>query len=355
MGVRLVRSLTQVADEVVNSLISEQLVTKKKLNQYRKNAKNSSYSFPSGTMTDIADLYVDYEVQRDVIHKHVLNICKNWDPRICSPASAVRLVDPKNNTPVGHITTYDGQHRLIASHILGFDKVPVSLVETTDPSFASYAFEKLNATGIKKLNKSDLHRNALVREKLGSREQRNVLARTLQNQFDTLEIDLEDKNTRKSPTLCGDNDYFFSHFDYAYKAMDLDVTGNTLYEILNAIKTVFPMQEEIDQGVFIGLFELRRLASEQAIAPLLDKDWMEKLLRSVKAVIKNSSMVHKKAKQQWVWHNGDGFPWTAPIAMACFLREVHEHHGGTLVLPKHNGGKSSIGILEGNICPGLFS
>jgi hypothetical protein len=69
---------------------------------------------------------------------------------------------------------------------------------------------------------------ALTRYKLGSREQKNVIARTLQNQFDKNRIDLEDKGTRKSPNMRGNNDYFFSHFKYAKKAIEADNSGNLI-------------------------------------------------------------------------------------------------------------------------------
>jgi hypothetical protein len=67
-------------------------------------------------------------------------------------------------------------------------------------------------------------------------------------------------------TLRGDHNYFFSHFKYAQKGIELDPKGSTLNAILAAIKQVFPLQEEIDQGVFIGLYELQRLAREYNIA-----------------------------------------------------------------------------------------
>ena len=66
--------------------------------------------------------------------------------------------------------------------------------------------------------------------------------------------------SRASDNLRGDNDYFFSHFKYAQKGIELDPKGATLHTILEAVKETFPLQEEIDQGVFIGLYELQRYA-----------------------------------------------------------------------------------------------
>ena len=296
-------------------------------------------------MVEIADLWIDYEVQRDVLHKHIISIIKKWDSRICSPVSACRLADSDR------IDTYDGQHRTISATILGFTEIPGAVVVTNDKNFASYAFEMLNDTGVKRLNPGDLHRNALVRFKNGSREVKNVRARTLQNQFDNNGIDLQDKGSRSSDNLRGDNDYFFSHFKYAYKAIEIDESGNVLNNILTAIRTVFPMQEEIDQGVFIGLYELQRLAGTTGTVKL-PEDWMITVLKSAKKFFSSSHTVHSKAKIQWEYsHPGAG--WNAPLAMSNFLRELHIFDKSKMSLPYH-GVASKTGIEDGNIADGLF-
>jgi hypothetical protein len=61
-------------------------------------------------MIQIEDLWIDYEVQRDVLHKHIINIMKKWDPRICSPGSPHAVLIGKDN-----IYLYDAQHRTIAA------------------------------------------------------------------------------------------------------------------------------------------------------------------------------------------------------------------------------------------------
>jgi hypothetical protein len=249
------------------------------------------------------------------------------------------------------IYLYDAQHRTIAAGLLGFTEVPCAVVETDDPNFASYAFELLNDTGVKRLTPGDLHRNALVRYKNGSRDVKVVRARTMQNQFDLASVDLQDKGSRNSDTLRGDNDYFMSHFKYAQKGIEIDDTGNTLYAILSAIKDVFPLQEEIDQGVFIGLYELHRISSTNP-ADKLPKGWMKTLLESIKPTFKSSHVVHDKAKSQWE-HVNPGATWSAPSAMANFMRELHIISGGTLKLPYHGEG-SKMGIEEGNVAEGLF-
>ena len=342
---RLTRELSAVAREVESQIIAHYNVTKAQLDAWRTAAKVSSYLFPRTAMVPIEDLWIDYEVQRDVLHKHIINIMKKWDARICSPVSACRLVD------TDRVDTYDGQHRTIAAAILGFEQVPCAVVETGDKNFASYAFELLNDTGVKRLNPGDLHRNALVRYKNGSRDIKNVRARTMQDQFDACGIDLQDKGSRASDNLRGDNDYFFSHFKYAQKGIEVDESGKTLFNILSTIKEVFPIGSEIDQGCFIGLYELHRLSSTSANAKL-PVGWMKTLLESVKPTFKASGLIHAKAKVQFE-HVFPGGSWNAPSAMSNFLRELHLRNGGTLDLPYHGEG-AKMGIESGNVAPGLF-
>jgi hypothetical protein len=343
MAKRLTRKLTDVAKEVETQLKAHYNVTQEQLDAWRTAARLSQ-PFPISNMIGTDVLWIDYEVQRDVLHKHIINIMKKWDSRICSPVSACKIAGNDR------IDAYDGQHRTIAALILGFEEIPCAVVETTDSNFASFAFEMLNDTGVRRLNPGDLHRNALVRYKNGSRDVKNVLARTMQDQFDTLEIDLQDKGSRASDNLRGDHTYFFSHFKYAQKGIELDPKGLTLNAILKSIKEVFPTQEEIDQGVFIGLYELQRLSREYNVT--LGQGWMTELLKSLKTTFKSSHLVHAKAKIQWE-HSHPGAGWVAPTAMANFMRELHMMNGGKLELPTHGAG-ASVGIATGNYAPGLF-
>ena len=341
---RLTRKLTDVIAEVENQLRAHYGVTEKDLDAWRNRAKALSHKFPVSAMIKIEDLWIDYEVQRDVIHKHIINIMRKWDPRVCSTGSACRVLDHPT------IFLYDAQHRTIAAGILGFTEVPCAVVETNDPNFASYAFELLNDTGVKRLTPGDLHRNALVRYKNGSRDIKVVRAKIMQDQFDAAGIDLQDKNSRNSDTLRGDNDYFFSHFKYAQKGIEVDEKGKVLLELLTAIKDVFPLQEEIDQGVFIGLLELHKLAKAETTT--LPTGWMKDVLGTIKVTFKSSSLIHAKGRVQWD-HVRPGASWSAPEAMSNFLREIYMLSGGTLNLPFHGSG-STMGILEGNILKGLI-
>ena len=173
----------------------------------------------------------------------------------------------------------------------------------------------------------------------------------MQDQFDAAGIDLQDKNSRASDNLRGDNDRFFSHFKYAQKGIEVDTSGKVLLEILTAIKETFPVGDEIDQGVYIGLLELHKLSrTENATLP---DGWMNTLLSCVKKTFKSSALIHSKAKVQWE-HVNPGGTWTAPTAMSNFLRELYIRNGGTkLNLPYHGEG-AKMGVTDGNVAPGLF-
>jgi hypothetical protein len=339
---RLVKKFTDVVEDVRLQLEAEFGVTQEKLDTYRKRVNANGHNFPNGSnFVEVATLYLDYEVQRAAIAKHILNIMKNYDPRLCTPASACCV------TGQDYTTLYDGQQRSIATALLGFSCVPATVVETDDPAFPSYAFEMLNETGVARLTPGDMHRNALTRYRLGSRDIRNVKARTLQDQFDGVGIDLQDKGARKSANLRGNNDYFFSHFKYAYKGIEVDQTGSVLNQILNAIVTVFPLQEEVDQGCYIGLYELSRLDTRQE----LTGDWMVQVLKSAKKFFSSSATVHSKAKMQWAYVN-PGATWSAPSAMSNFLRELYIMDGGMLDLPYH--GEGALMQVNTNPAPQLF-
>lgn len=338
---RLTRKFTDVVEEVRGILLTDFNTDPKQIKAMRERVDANGHSFPEGTnFVEFKDQWLDYEVQRSAIPKHILKIMKNFDPRLCGPASACKL-----NTE-DFTTIYDGQQRSVAMALLGYAEGPCNVVHTNDPAFPSYAFEMLNETSIKKLVPSDLHRNSLTRYKLGSREERNVKARLLQDQFDTLHIDLEDKSTRKGNNR-GENPQFFSHFKYAYKGIDLDRSGKTLYEILSAIQTNFDKQEEIDQGVFIGLYELARLDQLQE----LKAGWMQEVLATVKTMFSDSHLIHTKAKKQWA-HVNPGASWSAPSAMSNFLREIYMLQGGKMKLPYH--GEGALMQVATNPAPGLL-
>lgn len=345
--------MVAILPQIKKELYEQFGITQQHLDAYRKKIDASGRSFPSNIECEpLTSIWIDYEVQRDVIIKHVLNIIKKFDPRVCMPAAGVKII--KDGEWDGKMFTYDGQHRLVALALLGYDLVPVCYIETDDPAFASYAFELLNDTGVKRLTPGDLHRNKLTRYKLGSRDTKVIESRTLQDQFDKLDIDLEDKNTRKNPNTRGSGKHFFSHFKYAYKGIELDRTGTKLYNILDGIVKVFPDQEEVDQGIYIGLYELSRLSREVNLD--LPGDWIQRVLAPIKEEFGSSATAHSKAKRQFEYIR-PGASWSAPEAMSNFIREVYltkTKDEQKLELPTHGVG-SGMEISNSNVVEGFWS
>jgi hypothetical protein len=277
------KRLSDVIKEVKYVLATEHGFTQEKIDAERRRVDAAGKGFPIGShMVAIDRLSIDYTVQRDVVVKHILSIVKRYDPRICSPASACTVSYNEENS----IFVYDGQHRIVATGVLGFLEIPIIINETSDESFPSYAFEECNMS-TKKLGPGDIHRNRLTRYDLGAEEQEVLDARTLQDQFDKNDVDLEDKGTRRSEKLRGSGEYFFSHFKYAMKAVDVDKSGKMLDDILGAITTAYPKDEEISQDLFIGLLELHRLDSRKS----LPNGWMTDVLTLCANTYKRSSTI----------------------------------------------------------------
>lgn len=341
MNKRISRLLVEIAEAVHTELKEKHGLADKELDKHKARIKASGYKFPIGlALLNVSNLWIDYEVQRDVIVKHVLNIIRKFDPRIVGAASCVRL--PKSKFP-NRYYAYDGQHRMIAMIILGYEEIPACYVETEDERFASHAFEILNDSGIKKIGKPDLHRIRLNLFAKGSEDAPNIQAKKLQDEFDLLEIDLQEASKRLKPDHCGPNKYWFSHFDYAYKGIKQDPSGDDLHRILNAIKTAWPNDEEIDQGVFIGLWQLNNWTKE--LNTEQPDDWMTKITKEVAKSFSSSHMVHSMAKAQWEHAVGN---WSAPDGAGKFLREVYKLRGGKLVLPFKG---KEVGIADkSNLC-----
>ena len=334
--------LVDVAEAVRTELFS-QGVTQEQIDTMRRVADNIGFSYPEGTHFEPLDnLWLDYEVQRLSLPKHIhKTIMAKYDPRLHGPAQAARII---NNEDRGYnpneILIYDGQMRSLAACLLGYTEVPMLVVTTEDASYPSYAFEQLNHSAVAKLTPGDLHKNRLTRFKLGNTEQDNRDARTLEDQFEANNIDLQDKAQRKSEKYKGSNLYFMSHFAYAYKGLAVDRTGGVVNSVLKAIKKIYPMDKEIDQGVFIGLVELARL--DRVNKPVLDgvnANWMEEVLKYACMSFDETAILHSTTKKQQQ-HISPGATWTAPQCMSNMLRELYIINGGTeLNLPTHGEGQ----------------
>ncbi len=289
-----------------------------------KNQQDKGRTLPLGTEAHpLEDFAFNYSVQRDVRPGHVMNIMKKFDPRVCCPVSAVRRSDSKT------LYIFDGQHRSVALALLGYESIPVTIVETDEPAFDAEAFEIVNDSGILKAGTEEIHRCLLHRFKMGETEtERVVTAQAVQEVFDQCEIDLEPKRVRKSPGKRGPNKHYFSHFDYAYKGMKMAGAAG-LRDALMAIKTIYSDEDggEINQGLFIGLMKQYQMGAEAKRLHRLPDDWMIKMLESTRNVCASASLIHTATKKQWQHATGVG--WDAPVAMGHMLREVYLIEDGT--------------------------
>lgn len=334
---RVSRSLSDVAAEVLHKLKTEHGVTDKQLDQLRHRVFNAGHRFPYGGIRQpIEVLWIDYEVQRDVIIKHILGLLKKWDNRICQPAacnthpSLVELIDEaKQIYRFKKLFVYDAQHRCVTLAILGFTEICVTVVVDNDPKFASYAFRESNST-IKKIGEPDKHRNNLRLYGLGVHDEDTIKARHLQDQFDRLNIDLCEDSVRGSLKDEDRRPWYMSHFDYAKKPMGADKTGKTAGRILEAIITAWPNQEKIQNGVYVGLHHMNETV--KALGVLLPKDWMTQVSVKVAETYANPNDLEEAAARHAKWL-GKSKTWSVPEGMYKFMREIYRLNGGQLVIP----------------------
>tara|TARA_R110000803_G_C11970123_1_gene319633 strand:- start:652 stop:1794 length:1143 start_codon:yes stop_codon:yes gene_type:complete len=283
-------------------------------------------NFPKNVeKVSVDSVWIDHSVQRDIKAKHIKRMMDRFDPRLCMPAAAVTHPDHPDRYMV-----YDGQHRIMTCHLLGITEVPVCVVSETNQAFPAYAFEICNDSGIAKASKEDIHRTLLHRWNVGDehdREDAKVrLAHRVQEVFDSCGIDLEGQMTRKSAKKRGDNQHFFSHFQYAYLGYEeLKRAPGRLAGILNAIKTVYPDQEEIDQGLYIGLVEAVKRGLKDPVdwAHIVDKDqWMIDMLKVIRyATGPDAKNFTQESRKQWD-HVTNGLPVEGSKTMLQIMYEV---------------------------------
>ena len=296
------------------------------------------------------DLCFNYSVQRDLRPSHVIRICEKFDPRVVRPASAVKRD--------GKYYLFDGQHTSVALSVLGFTSVPMTFVETSHQSFDAIAFEILNDTGILRAGTEEIHRGLLHRwhNDVNADNDRNnprvKTAYTVDTIFKRCKIDLEPKRVRKSPGKCGPNKHYFSHFDYAYKGLEMTSNDAVLEQVLEGIKKHYGDEDggEINQGIYIGLIKMWSLTKEDGATKFLPQDWIDKILTAlVKVCGRNAQGIHSGAKKQW--QHCRGTSWDAPVAMSTLMREVYlaQAPDEDQFNPPHEP-KVSMGILNGDIC-----
>jgi len=353
---REIRLLTDIVEETKYILATEHNFGEDKIQAIRARIDATGKQFAFGSfMFPIKNLRLDYTVQRDIIVKHVIKIMTRYNPQLCAPASAViddlkqmDIDDLMNSTALPSV--YDGQHRIVATAILGYDEVPVTIVEDDRPSFPSYAFEECN-TNVKALEPKDFYRNRLTRYSLGDTSAEVVLAYLCEQKFVANNVDLEDKGTRNSKNK-GDGKHFFSHFKYADEVMKADTSGKLLNNILEAITKVYPDDEEISQDLFIGLAGIHMLDYMNALPQGWMIDVLEKCAMSypTSKTVTGRSLYSEKGKLQ-KQHTMPGHDWTKGI-LADFVRELYIYNGGTINLPSKNG---SLMQLDTNQSPYLFT
>ena len=342
-----VRMLLDVVDEVKREAPEDVPNWSKRYDEAKINLKNKldqGFTLPKGVEAHpLEDFAFNYSVQRDVRAGHCMNIMRKFDPRVCTPVSAVRRSDSKT------LYIFDGQHRAVSLALLGFTTIPVTIVETDEPAFDAIAFEIVNDTGILRAGTEEIHRVLLHRYKMGETdpEGRPWKAQQVQDAFDLVGIDLEPKRVRASANKKGPNPHYFSHFDYAYKGLTM-AGKDGLINALTAIKDTFPNEDggEINQGLFIGLMKQYELSAGRLHR--LPKDWMHLLLGAARTACASATLIHTASKRQWQHANGTG--WDAPVAMAHVLKEIYE-------LEQPEGFEPSfiqqvtVGLKSGNISP----
>jgi len=352
-----VKTLNQVVEEFYRDGEEEVANFKSRLKSARQRLmdlqKDPEMILPKGiSQVEITDdLCFNYSVQRDLRPSHVVRICEKFDPRVVRPASAVKRE--------GKYYLFDGQHTSVALSVLGFKAVPMTYVETTHQSFDAVAFEILNDTGILRAGTEEIHRGLLHRwhNDINAENDRHhpkvKTAYTVDTIFKKVKIDLEPKRVRKSPGKCGPNKHYFSHFDYAYKGIDMTNSPEILEDILEGIKKHYGDEQggEINQGIYIGLVKMYSLAKEDGATKFLPTDWIERLLVALTRVCgHNASGIHSAAKKQWQHMRGTS--WDAPVAMSTLIREAYllQAPEEDQFNPPHEP-KVTMGVLSGDICP----
>jgi len=355
-----IKALNQVVDEFYKTGEAEipNFQTRLKTARQRLETlkKDPEMVLPRGVeQIPIQDIFCDYNIQRDLRDPHVLRICEKFDPRVVQPGSSV-----KRN---GAHYLFNGQHTAVVLAVMGYTSVPLTYVETREQSFDAVAFEILNDTGVLKAGTEEIHRGLIYRwhnDELGTGDRINPRVKTaylVDTIFKECAIDLEPKRVRKSSGKCGPNKHYFSHFDYAYKGLEMTGDIEVLKKILMSIKKHYGIEEggEINQGLYIGLVKMYSLAKEDGAIKFLPENWIDLILESMtKKCGFNANGIHSAAKKQW--QHTRGTSWDAPVAMSTLMREVFiaQADKNNMWNPPHEP-KVSMGIMTGDICSDVKS
>jgi hypothetical protein len=350
-----IKPLSQVVEEFYKTGESEipnfQTRLKTARQRLEELQKDPEMVLPRGVeQISIQDIFCDYNIQRDLRDMHVLRICEKFDPRVVQPGSSVKR-------SAAHYL-FNGQHTAVALAVMGYSLVPLTYVETREQSFDAVAFEILNDTGILKAGTEEIHRGLIYRwhndlDGIGDKNNPRVkTAYLIDTLFKECAIDLEPKRVRKSSGKCGPNKHYFSHFDYAYKGLEMTGDVEVLKKILLGIKKYYGEEigGEINQGLYIGLVKMYALAKEDGVVKFLPENWIDLILLSlIKVCGFIAQSIHSAAKSQW--QHTRGTSWDAPVAMSTLMREVFivQADKDNMWNPPHEP-KVSMGIMTGDIC-----
>ena len=122
-----------------------------------------------------------------------------------------------------------------------------------------------------------------------------------------------------------------------------------MQKVLNAIKNVYADEEEIDQGLYIGLVDMIRIAKAEQELEDMPEGWMETVLKVIKRATGNAKNFTQCTREQWQHHNGTAME--GPRGMCNTMREVYKKYHDKeeyVNVPHHQNCK--VGIIDDNIC-----
>jgi hypothetical protein len=360
---RSTRSLLDVAEDVLHELKTVHGVTDKELDRLRARVRNSGNYFPLGGIKVPRNiLHLNYVIQRDPIVKHILNLLNKWDCRICQPLACyttpdkVRSIAPdvpisrelatlaRNGYDFESLYIYDAQHRAISLSILGIDDVYVTVVIEPDTKFASMAFRESNSMA-KKIGPPDYHRINLNLYAEGERDVYTISAYNLQEAFNTANVDLMEQKTHDKLSEKERRPWWFSHFKYAQTTMKNDIDGVVVADILRAMTSAWPNDHEMDNCIFIGLYQMHGVVSSLAKGKM-PRDWMSQVCVNLATSFPTSrDLTHAAGSQIRDFLAGGS--WNVPESMYKFMRELYIMNGGKLLIPSKGG---VINLANGDWC-----
>lgn len=117
-------NLASVIREVINALPrKERRILRENCKREIFKDQNAKYRGQVGetildfVVVNVQELMFDYEVQRDVMIKHISKLLKEWDPKVATPPEVIKYVNSDDKAHAGY-WVYDGQQHTIA-YVLG--------------------------------------------------------------------------------------------------------------------------------------------------------------------------------------------------------------------------------------------